>query len=140
MAEAGEVAWKSEEIPDPDLLYLRVHFQNIRGEDLIPAAFQPRDGGVSTNWSKYADPETTRQQIALHPINGKFRDPKNYAVAGFQSGSVRQVPSVEVKHTPRPENRAHTDITFDLASEEEFRVKLSRIPFRWFIKLETTRN
>ena len=123
----GLAGWPVEHIPDVDSLFLRVHRLNVKNGKPIPRAYDEHDGGMSTNWSRYADAELTRQQacLALHPLTGQPKNPVNYGVLEFNVGKVRAIESVEVTHTPRQDNRAHTDVTG--TNSPETRVKLGRI-------------
>lgn len=82
---------------------------------LATGAFQNRGGAMSTDWSKYATPEETRQ---------RRRTPADNAVVSMNVGKVRAVPGQSVTHTPLPENRAHTDVLGE--KDEEARVLLRR--------------
>jgi hypothetical protein len=119
--------WPVEDIPNADTLFLRVHHANVRNGRPIPRAYNEHEGGMSTNWSRYADAELTRQQAALivHAVTGRPKNPANYGVLHFGVGAVREIEDVEVIHTPRIENRAHTDVTG--TNSPEARVKLGRI-------------
>lgn len=95
--------YPAEAIPDDDVLYLRVHRAHfLRGEVLSPAFRNHPPGGLSTNWSRYSSPEETRSQAR--------QAPENYGVLGMNVGAVRAIPHQVVRHTPLPENRAHTDV------------------------------
>jgi hypothetical protein len=136
MAELGEVAaLPSEEIPDGDSLYLRVHHKNIVNDEATPAAFRAHDGGLSTDWSRYATPEWTRANAGPHPEKGTPRGPELYGVVVFVVGPVRAVPNVLVKHKPKIDNRAHTDIEYSEGDKEQVRVELGRL-WEWSIKRE----
>ncbi len=119
--------WPVEEIPDADSLFLRVHHANVKDGRAIPRTYDEHDGGMSTNWSRYADAELTRQQAALviHQKTGQPKDPANYGVLAFGVGDVREIEDVQVFHAPKRENRAHTDVTG--TNSPEARVKLGRI-------------
>ena len=82
---------------------------------LATGAFRNRGAGMSTDWSKYATPEETRQ---------RRRVPGDNAVVQMNVGQVRAVPGQSVTHTPFPENRAHTDVFGE--KDEEARVLLRR--------------
>lgn len=93
----------SEEIPDEDYLYYRVHI-NFRpnGDEIPPGAIKDSGEGMSTDWSRYSTPLDTAS---------RGRKPHTeYRVAEFSVQMVREVPEQEVRHTPKPDNRAHTDI------------------------------
>jgi hypothetical protein len=108
---AGEVIpqWASEEIPDTDRLYMRVH-QNLLHRDgrPIPGAFIDHGGGMSTDWERYSTPEETRQRA---------RKPQDNAVISLLAGEVRRIPDQIVRHAPLPENRAHTDVIGEKTAE-----------------------
>ena len=104
--------WPVEEIPDRDDLYLRVHRQWLEAGDLAPGCFQdhPKKGGsMSTDWSRYATPEQTRNRAMRS-------GPENNAVLALGVGAVRAIPNQIVRHVPVcgdqevPDNRAHTDV------------------------------
>jgi hypothetical protein len=132
MAEAGAVDWPVEEIPDEDSLFLRVHHTHIVGDDVQPAAFTPHDG-LSTDWSKYATVEWTRANAGPHPQKGTPRPAENYGVVALGVRKVRALEKVGVQHSPKPDNRAHTDIQFAEGDKERVRVELGRIS-DWAIK------
>jgi hypothetical protein len=123
--DAVEEVWAVEDIPDPDLLFLRVHRSNI-GKDGQPnaGAIQPHEGSMSVDWNRYSTPEETRGR-ATQP-------PENYGVAEFQAGAARTA-GLAVTHSPDREtnNRAHTDVTGDLKATE-VRLKMRRA-LRWRI-------
>jgi len=116
------VSWTSEDIPDSDSLWMRVHRQWVRsGENVSPGAFQNRpkaQDGMSTDWEKYARPEDTK---------ARGKNPQDNAVIRLVVGEVRQIPDQNVVHTPDPatNNRAHTDVFGE--KHTEARLKLSRI-------------
>ena len=118
--------WPVEEIPDGDLLYLRVHRQWIKNGRIAPGFFQNRPsettGAMSTDWSKYASPADTR---------ARARRPELNAVISLVVGDVRTIPQQTVIHSPiqddpvLPDNRAHTDLagpkeTGDLEIQDTF--------------------
>ena len=111
----------SEHIPDSDLLYMRAHktWFNKKGQ-LTPGVFQNRgegpSAGMSTNWSKYATAEETRNA---------HREPAKNAVIALVTGDVRRLPGQTVQHTPQPNNYAHTDVFGE--KTEEVRVRLLRM-------------
>lgn len=85
---------------------------------------------MSTDWSKYSTPEETQQRA---------RDPELNGVIEMNVGNVREIPPLEVKHTPAPDNRAHTDVCnvpTKKSSKTKVRVKLARIS-SWIIPIET---
>lgn len=111
MADAdGLGEWQAEEIPDTDDLYLRVHRNHLLDGELDFAAFrdqEPPPGvvgkkGMSTHWSKYADPDWI--------VQNRARSPKDTGIVRLNVGEVRRIPRLSVEHTPRPDDRSHTDV------------------------------
>ena len=97
--------FEREEIPDEDRLYMRVHKNWIRDGDLNPGTFRNNQGGMSTDWSKYSDPERTKDRV----INYE-KDPDNYGVLSMNVGQVLDIPDQVIIHKPLDENRSHTDV------------------------------
>ncbi len=52
--------WQSEDIPDTDFLYMRVHKNWFQPKQNITGLFKPHGDGMSTDWSYYATPQETR--------------------------------------------------------------------------------
>jgi hypothetical protein len=98
--------WPTEQIPDVDLLFMRVHKNDIQNGQPIPGVFKNRgegeQEGMSTDWSKYSTPEQTK----LRAINQAWRG----GVIQIVVGEVRKVPRQTVEHAPLRENRAHTNV------------------------------
>jgi len=121
VADTVESAWPSEEIPDGDLLFMRVHRQYFNPDGSIqPGVFKNQGEGMSTDWSKYADPEYTRSQGRMPEENG---------VISLIAGDARHIPGQIVVHTPDriKNNRAHTDVYGEKKKDPEIRVRFSRI-------------
>ena len=121
LSVAQQIIWPSEEIPDDNSLWMRVHRQRVRNGEIRPNAFVNRPtetDGMSTNWEKYATPQQTQNDANV---------PNDNAVIQLIVGEVRKLPGQTVDHTPDIErnNRAHTDVFGE--KSEEVRVKLSRI-------------
>lgn len=122
MANEMTGSWVSENIPDDDLLYMRVHKTLFDQNGVIfPGAFKNRptsNDGMSTDWAKYTRPEETRS---------RGRSPEDNAIIQMLVRKVRQIPGQEVSHTPDlvTSNRAHTDVFGEKTTEA--RVKFSRI-------------
>ena len=122
MAEEISVSWSPENIPDEDLLFMRVHRMWLNPDRTIkPGAFQNRptsQDGMSTDWAKYASADETRNRGKIPSKNG---------VIQMVVGKVRQVPNQRVVHTPdlTAGNRAHTDVFGE--KHTEVRLKLSRL-------------
>lgn len=110
--------WPKEDIPDTDLLFMRVHIKTYAAKGKLSlGAFQNHDGGMSTDWNKYATPTETRSR-------GR-RPADEYAVVQMQAGKIRAVPGQVVEHNPiYPTNRAHTEVFGE--KDEEARVLLNR--------------
>src|SRR5229473_7620854 len=98
--------WPTEEIPEEDKLFMRVHPSNAKDGNLNPGAFrnhgQPgKPEGMSTDWEKYSTANESR--------NRARKNPAVYGVVSMVAGKVRQIPGQMVTHTPDyPTNRAHT--------------------------------
>ena len=75
---------------------------------------------MSANWEKYATAEETKQQA---------KKPEDNAVIGLLAGGIRKITDLDVKHTPEPKNRAHSDINLPDKREDlvEVRVLLGRL-------------
>lgn len=110
--------WPSEEIPDDNRLFMRVHERWRDDSGIAPAAFRNHNDGMSTDWEKYSVAQETRLRA---------RVPAKNAVVSLLAGEVRCVPGQNVQHTPDVENknRAHTDVFGD--KDVEARLKLRRI-------------
>jgi len=108
VADELEPRWDKEYIPDENSLYMRVHKNDLDAEGKpVPGAFRnsPKGAaGMSSNWDKYADANSTR--------SGGPQLPQNYAVVTLQVSSARGVPGQTVEHSPDHlrRNRAHTDV------------------------------
>jgi len=100
--------WQSEDIPSDDLLYMRIHKgwwsrkKQRFGIDAFRNSGEGAQAGMSTNWSKYASAEETRDQATSRPE-------ENYVVA-MRVSDVRAVAGLTVKHAPLPDDRAHADV------------------------------
>jgi hypothetical protein len=98
--------YESEEIPDSNYLYRRIHKSQVDDQTGEPAssAFSNLGEGMSTDWEKYSTPEETRRRIdARH-------NPLDYGIVRLNAGNARGIENQEVKHTPKDYNRSHTDI------------------------------
>ena len=114
-----------EEIPDPDILFMRIHRAWFPQGVLNTAAFRnmptPADG-MSTDWNKYSSARETRRRSHTSP-------PTDYAVVQLEVGEVRKLPDQSVVHSPIAENHAHTEV-FGNKKLPEVRVKLGRLAER----------
>lgn len=107
---------------------MRIHFQHFMDGDILLIAFRNHNGGMSTNWSEYADAHLTKEQALL-----ENKDPNNYGVVELSVGGVRGIPNQEVDHDPLPKNQAHTNVIGK--KNEEARLKLKEIS-DWVIKFK----
>jgi hypothetical protein len=109
-----------ENIPDADSVFMRAHKDYIRGGDLVPGVFREQDGGMSVDWDKYASPQDTK---------GRAKNPANNAVLSLSVGGIRKIRDLDVKHTPEPNNRAHSEVDLPDDREEltEARLLLRRL-------------
>lgn len=130
VADEVSVPWKSEDIANEDLLWMRVHRVWFNPDGSIkPGVFKNNptaQDGMSTDWQKYARPEETRSRA---------KTPKDNAVIQLVVGEVRRIPDQNVVHTPNLEtkNRAHTDVFGE--KHPEARLQFSRI-YRAVIPLD----
>ena len=107
MAQSS-VDWSPEFIPDQDVLYLAVPnlYLKVDNTHISKSCFKPKGEGLSTNWSKYATAQETRDQRSI---------PGNFGVLQMGVGAVRNVTHndpLKVEHKPDPSrnNRAHSEI------------------------------
>ena len=100
--------WPIELVPDNDLLFMRVHQNNIRDGSPLPIAFMNHgageEEGMSTDWSKYSTPEQTISRIYEEKPTWKG------GVIQMVVGDVRKIPDQIVQHAPLPKNQAHTNV------------------------------
>jgi len=119
--------WPTEQIPDEDLLFMRVHKNEIQGGAPIPGAFRNRgegdQEGMSTDWSRYSTPETTKLRAANPAWKG--------GVIQMVVGDVRKIPSQTVAHAPLPDNRAHTNVKGQKSTQARY---LFMRVWRWAIE------
>jgi len=112
--------WEAEAIPDEDLLYIRVHKNQVMNGEPILGVFKNRPvplhpekpSAMSTDWSRYATPWETRDR-------SRSSRPEDNGVISLEVGWVRRIYRQRVDHTPRfhqpedpadPNNRAHADV------------------------------
>lgn len=107
--------FQSEDLPEDATLYMRIH-KNMRsakkqrfGVDAFRDSGEGAQAGMSTNWSKYASAEDTRNQATS-------RSDENYVIQ-MKVRDVLTIPGLAVKHTPLPGNRAHVDVIGDKTLE-----------------------
>jgi hypothetical protein len=105
--------WESENIPNEDSLFFRVHRRWFESDGTImPGAFRNQGNAMSTDWNKYSSPADTLNRA---------RSPSDNAVVRFIVGEIRsQIPTQSVVHTPDVQrlNRAHTDVRGPKRPEE----------------------
>ena len=130
VADKIALDWQSENIPNEDFLFMRVHKQNFTAKypTFSPGVFVNRGEGMSTDWSKYSTPSETQNR-------GKI--PKDNAVIKMLVSDVRKIEGQIVTHTPDipKNNRSHTDI-FGEKNDVEIRLKFTRISSNIVIKAE----
>src|ERR1700678_2846990 len=100
---------------------MRAHRDYIRDGNLQPGVFRAREGGMSVDWSKYSSAEDTRQRASRYP--------ERNAVIKMGVGDIRSIPTLEVRHSPKPDNRAHADTILPEIQEDltQARFELRRI-------------
>ena len=119
MAEQ-ELGFPNEPVPDHDSVFMRAHKNRMVNGLPGPGVFTAHDGGMSVDWSKYAQPEQTR---------ARGRIPRDNAVIEMNVGEVRLIPTLDVLHTPEPQNQAHCDVPLPEVEEDltEVRFRLKSI-------------
>lgn len=126
------IPWPTEDIPNSDLLFMRVHKALITPDGNISASVFVNHGdpsnpderaGMSTDWQKHSTPEECRARA-----RDNRKDPNNYAVISLNVGAVRNIEGQTVEHTPiyKPpiENRAHTDVFGEKDVEARLQLKM----------------
>jgi hypothetical protein len=141
LADELDGPWPSEEIPDADLLFMRVHRNLVEhGRPAIGVfknrpdpARSDRAPGMSTDWNRYSTPQQTQDRA-------RSSRPEDNGVCSLNVGRVRGIYDQRVIHTPHyrvpddsddPNNRAHTDVAGKKSPKEtndpEERVRLLRV-------------
>lgn len=125
---------EEDPIPDDHILYYRVHKGLIGSDDVVSLKAFKEQGegdakGMSTNWSKYATAQLTKEQAA---DNGKL--PEDYGIVSFIVGELKTI-KLKVKHKPLPNNQSHTNVNGlpDSMKDTEIRLNLRKI-YKWKIK------
>ncbi len=113
---------QTEEIPDENRLFMRVHQAYIRDGLPTVGAFTDHGEGMSTDWDKYSTAQETLQ---------RSKDVQKNGVVEMIVGAVRGL-GQRVAHAPIPTNRAHTAVLGE--KDTEVRVKLRRVS-NWVIPL-----
>lgn len=129
--------WPRENIPDHDLLYYRIPKGSLTPGDhrIHPGVFRahPDDGGMSTDWERYATAAECRRRAVT---------PANNGVVGLTAGAVRACSALTVEHTPRPGHRSHSDVRGvpreSTAAQTKIRLHLYNVtgPNGWVIRPE----
>lgn len=100
--------WPIEDVPDADLLFLRIHKNNIRDACPLSIAFmnhgEGAQEGMSTDWSRYSTPQETLSRVLA------ARPTWSGGVIQMIVGEVRKIPEQIVQHAPFSDNPAHTNI------------------------------
>ena len=98
--------WQIEHVPDGDLLFMRVHRNNIVDAKPVVGVFINRgegeQEGMSTDWSEHS----TAEQTKLRARNPAWRG----GVIQMVVADVRKLPRQKVEHAPLLDNRAHTNV------------------------------
>ena len=117
---ADALAFPIENIPDADSVFMRAHRGYIRDGDIMTGVFKEQDGGMSVDWDKYASPKDTK---------ARAKTPADNAVLSLPVAGIRAIGDLDVKHTPEPTNRAHSEVDLPDDREElaEVRVLLRRL-------------
>lgn len=107
-------AWNTEDIPEDNVLFYRVHVNNTENGKPVPGAFRNVGDSMSTDWSKYSTaPES----------QSRARKPEKNGILELNVRSVRSIPQV-VTHSPDLElnNRAHTSVIGDKSTKVRFKL------------------
>jgi hypothetical protein len=128
---ARSLGWPVETIPDEDTVYRRVHKALLDLEDpdfIPPAAFRVVADEISVEWEKYASADEALRRA---------RDPLVNGLVELQASTIRETGSLDVKHTPLSDNRAHANIVgfhgLQKSKLTKLRLQLS-MRARWTIK------
>ncbi len=97
--------FETEEIPDSDNLFYRVHKQYIRKGKLVPGVFRTKgegeEKGMSTDWEKYSTKEESLSRCTK---------PENNGIVQLNAGLVRAINYLEVEHNPQNDNQSHSHV------------------------------
>ena len=117
---ADALNFQIEQIPDADSVFMRAHKGYIRDGNIATGVFKEQGGGMSVDWDKYASPQDTK---------ARAKNPADNAILSLPVGGIRTIRDLDVKHTPEPTNRAHSEVDLPDDREEltEVRVLLSRL-------------
>lgn len=126
--------WPKQQVPDGDLLFMRVHSSYIKDGKPNAGVFvnhgEGEQEGMSTDWSEHS----TAQQTILRAPKPNWKG----GVIQMVVGDVRKLPRQTVEHAPLPDNRAHTNVKGPKKESVEgtqVRYLFMRI-YRWAIKYE----
>jgi hypothetical protein len=89
-----------ETIPDTDKVYRRVHKSYVVDGALTPGAFCEIQGGMSTDWERYATPNQARLLA---------KKPEMNVIVSFITGNLRNI-NLKVVHSPNENRRSHADV------------------------------
>lgn len=104
-----------EIIPDKDLLFYRLHKNEIREGEIIPGAFRAKGGiGMSTDWSKYSSAEQALNRAIT---------PQDNAIVSLNVGKVKSIEGLSVKHCPIDDNQAHAEV-YGIPERGEFKTRI----------------
>jgi len=120
--------WPVEEIPDADLLFYRIHRNQLIVGAVHRGCFRERGGAstpasLSTDWSRYSTPLESRPLARL---------PADNLIVALQVGDARALDDVSVVHSPiqnhptQLDNRSHTDV-FAINRDPETRDRLAEL-------------
>jgi hypothetical protein len=96
----------SEDIPDSEFVFLRVHKNSSRDGELLPAAFKPKgEDGLSVDWERYSTAEASRCRARVPELNGVARlcAEKIRAISIYDGKD-----KLDVMHSPISENSSHS--------------------------------
>lgn len=116
---------QSENIPNEDNLFMRIHInllmkpieKLVQNSEVPPNIFRPHGKSISTDWENYSTPEDTQKRT---------NDPDKNWVIQMNVGNIRNINPLEVKHTPKIDNKAHTDV-LNLQTKSNNKAKLLKM-------------
>ena len=131
--------WQIESIPDADSLYFRIHKQNVFDNKELKNIIRPRafcntpasGSNMSTDWSKYATPQSTLDHVSKQYKTGKteFKNTADFSVVRFSVGKIKEIDkNHHVLHDPiqnipeiigDPNNRAHAIVDGKISGDKE---------------------
>ena len=124
-------SWSIENIPDADILFLRVSRQWCPDLLLHPGVFKENKGSMSVDWAKYCTSQDTRTRQG---------EPQRFGIVELIAGPVRRPPGIDdhltVNHEPTqgtalPDNRAHSAV-YGIESDGKRKLRIRTALYKRF--------